>query len=231
MTLPFMGPGVGVVLKGVMSVFLAFMLFPGAAMDVTAPSFDFYYLILIGQEVFAGLMMGFVVRLSFTIISVAGEMTSQEMGFMMSKQMDPITGAQTPAITQFYRLVAFMLFQGINGHYWVREVLARSFRTAPIGSITLSVGLGEWLTGLFTRTFLMGVQLAAPIFLLMMMITIGIGMLVKLVEGLNVFDIGFPIRIGAGFIFILTFMPYLGQSLHRVFKAVGDNLLSFLMAI
>jgi flagellar biosynthetic protein FliR len=231
MALPFFAPGIAVPMKGALSVLLAFLLFPAAGLGVPAPALDLYYIVLVAQEVLLGLIMGFVVRLVFSIISVAGEMASQEMGFRMSRQVDPLTGTQAPAITQFYQILAYLLFFAVNGHYWILVILARSFKVSPLCALDLRAGFGEWFAGLFTRVFSLGIQLSAPIFLLMLMISIGVGMLSKLVEGINVFDIGFPIRIGVGLLFIMLFIPFLGQTMHKVFAAVQEGLMGLLTAI
>lgn len=231
MFLPFFGPGTVTTLKGALSIMLALLIFPAAALGVEAPALNFNYILLVALEILTGLAISFVVQMAFTIIYVAGDMASQEMGFRMSVQMDPLTGNQTPSITQFYNLVALLIFLGLNGHYWVIEILSRSFKSVPIGSLNLSAGFGEWLSGLFAGFFAMGIRLAAPIFLLMLMISIGVGMLAKLVQGINVFDIGFPVRIGVGLLFMMLFIPYLTTTLHRAFEALNQGLLELLMVI
>lgn len=231
MLLPFFPRGIAHYPKIAISVMLALLIFPAAGVGVEAPVFNALYMVLIAQEVLCGLVIGFVVQMSFTIIAIAGEMASQEMGFRMSKQMDPVTGTQTPAIAQFYNLLAILLFFAVSGHHWVLAVLARSFEVVPIGTVTLSVGFGEWLSGLFARFFTMGIRLAAPIFLLMLMVSIGVGLLAKLIQGLNVFDIGFPIRIGLGLCCILFFIPYLTPMLHRAFQEMNQGLLDLMMTL
>jgi flagellar biosynthetic protein FliR len=77
----------------------------------------------------------------------------------------------------------------------------------------------------------MGIQMAAPIFLLMLMISIGIGLLSKLVDGINVMDIGFPIRIGVGLIFLMFFITFMGQTLSRVYSEVQTGLIGLLMTL
>jgi len=231
MAMPFFAPGMAVKLKGAISIMMALLVFPAAGLSVKAPALDLTYIVLVGQEVLLGIVLGFVVQLCFTIISVAGEIISLEMGFKMATQVDPITGVNTPAITQFYQLFTFLIFMGFNGHYWIIEILSRSFGVAPIGSINLGAGFGEWLANLFSNFFTLGTQLAAPIFLLMLMITIGIGLLGKVVQGMNVMDIGFPIRIGGGLLLIAMFLPFLSRTLNHVFSAVQEGLLGLLTVI
>ncbi|MHC4944480.1 MAG: flagellar biosynthetic protein FliR [Planctomycetota bacterium] len=231
MILPFFGVNQANFQKAAICVMLAFLVFPAAGMGVKAPALNAVYVVLVAQEILTGLVIGYIVQLSFMIISLAGEMASQEMGFRMSRQVDPITGNQAPAITLLYNLFAILLFFGLNGHHWVLEILSRSFRIVPLGTLNLNAGFGEWLAGLYARYFHMGIRLAAPIFLLMLMISIGVGLLAKLVQGINVFDIGFPIRIGVGLLFIMFFIPYIGKTLHRAFDAMNSGLMDLLMHI
>ena len=231
LALPFFGPGMATVLKAALSLFLGFALFPAAAIGVQAPGLDLTYAVLAGREVFLGLVMGLLVRLVFSIVSVAGELASQEMGFRISRQVDPLTGTEAPALTQFYQAFAFLLFLGLDGHYWILLVLAKSFRASPLGGGLPGAGFGEWLADLFNRVFTMGIQLSAPVFLLMLMISIGVGLLSKLVEGINVFDIGFPIRIGAGLLFLMYLVPFLSHTFHKVFGALQEGLFSLLQVV
>jgi flagellar biosynthetic protein FliR len=231
MLLPFFMSGTATIMKAALAIAISFLIFPSAALGVEAPALNIIYLVLTAQEVLTGLLIGFVVRLSFNVITVMGELASQEMGFRMSQQMDPITGNNTPTITQFYQFVAFWLFFTLNGHYWILEILSRSFEAVPLGFCNITVGFGEWFASLYTKLFSLGIQLASPIFLLMLMITVGIGMLAKLVEGINVFDIGFPIRICVGLLFLMLFLPYLKTNFYLIFESVNRNMIDLLRVI
>ena len=47
--------------------------------------------------------------------------------------MAPDTGIQLPVISQFYQIMAILLFLVLDGHLLIIQLLVESFKTFPIG--------------------------------------------------------------------------------------------------
>src|SRR5690554_4990099 len=79
------------------------------------------------HEVAVGLLLGFVVILVFGIIQFAGQLADVPIGFGMASIFDPATGTQMPVFSQFYYIVAVLVFFAGDGHLWLIQGLSQSY--------------------------------------------------------------------------------------------------------
>jgi len=93
------------------------------------------------QQVLIGLGLGFALRLAFAALEIAGEAIGQSMGLGFASLVDPQNGTPVPAVSQFYTLMATLLFFALNGHWTMIEILVESFRSFPVGA---SVASAAW---------------------------------------------------------------------------------------
>lgn len=175
--------------------------------------------LLIGiQQLLIGLSMGFAMRVVFAAVEMAGEVAGLSMGFGFATFFDPQTRARTSAIAQFLSLLALMLFLALNIHLSMVATLAESFVSMPISATAID-GLAfrqiaHWGGTIFTA----GAQLALPVIAVLLLTNIALGILTRAAPQLNLFGIGFPITLGAGFIVIALMLPYITQPLERMFQ-------------
>ncbi|MEW6743079.1 MAG: flagellar biosynthetic protein FliR [Planctomycetota bacterium] len=153
----------------------------------------------IAVELLLGSLIGFVVGLVFAGANMAGTIVGNEMGFMLASTIDPETGTSTPLMAHLYELVTMLVFLGLNGHYLALRLLARSLETVPPGSSAAGVLLsGGGLVALIGLVFEGALRMAAPLFGVLLLITVGLALLAKAVPQFNILDIGFPTRILVG---------------------------------
>jgi flagellar biosynthetic protein FliR len=164
-----------------------------------------------------GLAMGFAMRIVIAGIEMAGEIAGMTMGFGFATFFDPQTRGRSSAISQFLSILALLLMLATNVHLMLLAVLADSFTTLPIAA-TPPGGLGfrhlaDWGAAIFT----IGVQLSLPIVAVLLLTNIALGILTRAAPQLNLFGIGFPITLGAGFIMLVLILPLLATPLERLF--------------
>lgn len=171
------------------------------------------YGLLCMREVLVGLFLAFAVQLTVLIVHVAGEMIGQEMGFNMAAIVDPETGIRTPLITRMYENFFFLALLAVDGHHWVLRALDLSFHQAPVGRLALGEGAFAYLTGLLAESFRAGLAFAAPVMVLLFLVSLLIGLLARLVPQINVLEVGFTMRIGIALLALLLFAPFLAPAL------------------
>lgn len=187
------------------------------AMPATDPMSLAGALIVI-QQLVIGLAMGFAMRIVFAAVEMAGEIAGLTMGFGFATFFDPQTRARTSAIAQFLALLTLMVFLAANVHLMMLATLAESFTTLPI-SPTPSGTKAFWqIANWGGQIFAVGVQLSLPIISALLLTNIALGVLTRAAPQLNLFGIGFPITLGAGFIVLMLMLPYLTTPLDRMFK-------------
>jgi flagellar biosynthetic protein FliR len=165
-----------------------------------------------------GIAMGFTMRLVFAAIEFAGEVASSTMGFSFATFFDPSSAGRTSAISQFLALVATMAFLALNAHLVLIEALVESFFTLPIAGTPLSLSAPLEMVRWGGQIFSSGLQLSMPIVAALLIVNIALAILTRAAPQLNLFGIGFPITIGAGFLVISLTLPYLGTPLQTMFN-------------
>jgi hypothetical protein len=89
---------------------------------------------LVGSEVLVGLAIGIAITLVFQTVEMAASIVSVQAGFGVAAVIDPLSGAQTGMLEQFYRLLVTLLFFAINGHYLVVRSLLHTFEAGLRGA-------------------------------------------------------------------------------------------------
>ena len=88
---------------------------------------DADYILAIFREILAGVLLGFVAYLFFTVVQTAGAFIDLQMGFGMANVIDPMTGTSSPLIGNFKFMIATLIFLSINGHHYLLMALLQSY--------------------------------------------------------------------------------------------------------
>ncbi|MBI3229942.1 MAG: flagellar biosynthetic protein FliR [Burkholderiales bacterium] len=175
-------------------------------------------LLIVAQQLLIGLAMGFSVRIVFSAVEMAGEIIGLTMGLGFATFFDPQSSARTSAISQFLALIATTTFLSVNGHLVLLSVLAESFTTLPIAAEPIA-GFGlKQLADWGSKIFSSGLHLSLPILTALLLVNIALGILTRAAPQLNLFGIGFPITLAAGYLMIMFVVPYLSNPLQFLFN-------------
>lgn len=172
--------------------------------------------LLILQQILVGAALGFAMQVAFAAIGLAGDMIGLQMGLSFANFVDPQHSGQSPVLGMYLGLLATLIFLAIDGHLFLIQALAESFRLAPIGPEAL---WGNRWTGLVAwggELFRIGLHLALPVLAAMLAVNIALGVLTRAAPQLNLFSIGFPISLIAGLAMLALLLPYLGGPIQTV---------------
>lgn len=217
-----------------LALFLALLFLPLFKTSGTLPSTFWQAAFLMVQEVLLGLIMGYILYLTFAGIQLAGQIIEVPIGFGMVNVLDPQTGGQMPIIGQLYQLVAVWLFLLVKGDHVLIKVLTQSFKLLPVGApLAFSKGLPLVLRT-FSNLFILAIQIATPIVGVLFLTNIGLGVLAKLIPQINVFFLGFPLKVFLGMLLLILSLPVFIRWLAEIFSADGrvwTEILRFLRAL
>ena len=175
---------------------IALLMVPVLAARMPAPSgtlLDFFLLAM--RETVCGLLLGFAGYFMFYAVEIAGQLVGFQAGFSVVASIDPNTDSQSTVITQFYNVVALLVFVTINGHHYLLQALADSFRVIPVGQLHADGRLSQWTLQAATGVMADGIRLAAPLMVTLFLTDIGLGILTRVAPTLNVFVLGFPLKV------------------------------------
>jgi flagellar biosynthesis protein FliR len=165
---------------------------------------------LLGKELLVGLAYAFALAAVFAAISVAGSFLDTAIGFSYGSLIDPITGTQSPIITQLYAMVGVLVFIAIDGDHWMIEGLARSYQLVPISKFPSVPSLVGGADKAFVSIFGSAVELAAPVLMAVLLTDCAMGLVARVMPQLNVFAVGFPAKIAVGLLIMGVSLPFIG---------------------
>ena len=196
-----------------------------------APSVDIislHGLFITVQELTIGLMMGFVLQMVFSALVMAGEQVAMSMGLGFASLVDPANGVNVPVISQFYVIVASLLFLAMNGTVIVTEILIQSFQLLPVGSDLLGREAFWTLVNWGSQMFIGAIMIALPIVTTLLVTYMGLGVMTRAAPQLNIFSVGFPVTMMLGFIAMMMTLENFSAQFHRLMLQ-GISLISRLL--
>jgi len=199
----FVSPRTRIVLAGAIALLVAPLVPPppgivplsGAGLVVTA------------NEILLGLAMGFVLGLIFDSLAMGGQLLSNSMGLSFAFNVDPLRGASTPVLGQFYMLLVTLTFLALNGHLAVIQALADGFQTLPVGLSGLGAE-GLWMVVTWGEQLFAGaLAVALPGMTALLVVNLAFGVMSRAAPTLNLFAVGFPITLVFGLVIVLAGLP------------------------
>jgi len=148
-------------------------------------------------------------------VVVAGHSVATTMGLGFAMSVDPQNGVQVPVVSQFNVVLATLLFLAIDGHLMLIAALANSFSVFPIGSDAAAVNVFGAVVALGSALFASALLLALPTLTAILLINVAFGVVTRAAPQLNIFAVGFPVTILAGFLFMMLSLPTFMSALRR----------------
>lgn len=181
-------------------------------------------LAIFGQQIFIGVAIGFMIRIVFAAVDMAGALIGMQMGLSFAIFFDPDAGGQTAVLSDFLNLIATLLFVAVNGHLLMIEALVRSFEWLPVGTeIVRAEGWG-YIARAGLTVFAAGLLLSLPVIGVLLVANIALGVLTRAAPQLNLFAVGFPVTLTAGFIGVLLIMTNFAPVLQTLFERGFDEI-------
>lgn len=206
---------------------LAWILSPMVYQDVTVINPLSAEGLMVGvQQVLVGLAMGFTLQMVFSAMVIAAQSMAMGMGLGFATAVDPQNGVQVPVIAQYYLTLATLVFLAMNGHLLIIQVLVDSFQSLPVSVEGLSRD-GLWaLVNWGSRMFAGAVLIALTAMTSLLIINLAFGVMSRAAPQLNIFGVGFPVMIGAGFIVIMLSLPgltpHVSELMQEAFELIGQ---------
>lgn len=184
------------------------------------------------SEIAIGMIIGFVVHLLFAGVQLAGQIAGFQMGFAIANVVDPASSLQIPMLAQFLNVFAMMIFLSLDIHYYFIQALVDGFELIPIWGAHFTPNLFEFMMKTAASTFVIGVQLGAPVMVALLLTSVALGLIARTVPQMQIFIVAMPLKIILGLIFLGISLPYCSEFLKNAFVAMGaaiQGLLRLLM--
>lgn len=179
------------------------------------------FIALLMKEVFVGFTLGFVASLFFEAVQVAGRIVDFQRGSTMGELYAPQIQSQVSEIGQFKLQLAIVLFILIGAHRFFISALLQSYDFIPAFSFP-KFGAGwspaaEMITTLTASVLSIGLQLAAPALIALLLTDLFFGIINRVAPQVNVFFLSMPVKMLVGIAAILIVLPHLAGRMQFYF--------------
>ncbi len=203
--------------------FLAIILFPLLGeMGVPPVTNLLQFFALVIKEALVGIVIGYFTLFLFAGVSFAGSIIDMQMGFAMLQLSDPVLEKNMSTASGFLFSIIFTIsFLIFNGHYFLLLAMKKAFTLIPPGYVKFPAEtLANSATDAITTLMEIALRLASPVLVVMIITSVTLGIIAKTMPQMNIFFVGMPLKIGAGFLAIMVALP----SLVSLFEAVLHQL-------
>ncbi len=200
----FANAAFGLRLRVLLALVLAWLVFPLHAWPVIDPV-SAAGLKEILNQIAIGALAGLVLQVVVAALVVAGQVIATTVGLSMASLMDPNLG-NVPVLSQMLLVLGLLVFVGSGGHAILLGLILESFHTLPIGRSILTPDSLGLLIRWTSMIFLGGVLIALPVMVAMLFVNLGVGVVTRAAPSLNVFAVGVPASLAAGFLVLFVFL-------------------------
>lgn len=160
------------------------------------------------KETAVGLLLGWGVALAFTAIHIGAQVAELNLGLGTGQLVDPVHGHESTALAQLWSTLALVVYLITDAHHHALRLVGTSFTLLPPDRLPSAGSVAELGTELFVRSFLAGVQLAAPLVVASVAVEAGIALMARAAPQVNVFLVALPLKVGVALMLVGIFLPH-----------------------
>jgi flagellar biosynthetic protein FliR len=221
----FSAPVVSPRLRVALAALVGFLLAPAIPqVDVTSWKLPDLAVVM-AQEILVGLLLGFICRMVFFALEIAGSIITAEIGLSLPPSFNPLTASQTSIPGVLLNYLAVVLWLCLDMHHWLLVGVHRTYSLVPVGAAHLSETLIRSVLAWIGWLFLAAMQIAAPVLALSFLLSLVFSVLGRAVPQMNVFSSSFAIRILAGLLVFAAAIQVMGMHIVNHLRRLPEDLL------
>ncbi|MEW6710075.1 MAG: flagellar biosynthetic protein FliR [Candidatus Riflebacteria bacterium] len=175
------------------------------------------------REMTLGFCVGFVVLIIMDSLRLGGSIIGMQVGFSFVQVADPASNHSLGIISEFFQLMGSLFFLIIGGHLILLQAFFQSFDIVPLAKLQITPGIVEEIILYSRMIFICGVQIAMPIIGVILVGDVGLGIIARTVPKMNIFQVGFALKILGGLIIMIMMMPYISDIIRSLINlGVGE---------
>jgi len=188
-----------------LTVLLALTLVP--LVDVPAASLSLGLAGTVAREFAIGLAMALAIRALIAAAEFGGHLVGFQMGLGYSAIVDPQAGVRNNLLAVLYANIAVITFLIANGHHAFLRTLSESYVRLPIGGGHIAATLPQSVASLLGLIFTLGVRLAAPVVVVLLVAELAMALMARSAPALNLLADGASVRLILGLLLLGIVVP------------------------
>lgn len=225
--MPFFGSeNVPRVLRIGLSLVITIVLVPALNIDsVVLPENIVSYVVVLFKELLVGMALGYIAMLIFHGIQFAGDLVGFQMGLRIANVIDPMSQQQISVIGTVQNLLAVLIYVSLFWDHFLFKAMAASFHVIPIAGVQLEAPLATELIRMTGQVFIIALKMGAPILAALFLADVALGFIARTAPQINVFIIGFPVKVGMGILLLGISLPFFSYVFTKLVASMENNIL------
>ncbi len=223
-------PSIDLRFRMALSMFLAFITASVVPIPDVLPVSFLYLIFYTGKEVLVGLIIGVASRIIFEGLHLAGFMMGRMMSLSMMTLVDPTSEDNVQVLGQMKYFVAVLLLFAVNGHLFFFQALFDSFYIIPLTEVTFPAPLLNQMIRITSEIFVIGLKIGAPVFAVLLIERVILGLLSKLNPDMHVLIVAMPLGILVGFYMLTFYWGYFASVFLHLFDAFREDIMGIIRA-
>lgn len=180
------------------------------------------------KETLFGLSIGYITKLVFAAMEIAGHFIDFQVGFSMGQVFDPSMGVSSSNYGRLLNWLSISVFFMMNMHHYMIEILIKSFEKVPLNSLDLNqLGVSS-IVSLFSNVFELGFNLAVPVIIVVLTTDIVLGVISRTVPQINVLMLGMPMKSMISFVVFMLISSWLLNSVGNIVSLMPEFIEGFI---
>ncbi len=161
---------------------------------------------LVITEVLVGLLIGTVAKIILATVETTGLVVSQQMSLANAMLFNPQMGVQSSLPGNLLGQAAMVLLFVTDLHHLLLRALVESYQVFPPTQPLMIGDMASVVTRVVARSFEVGLQIAAPFLVVMVIFFLGLGLLNRLMPQIQVFFVAVPLQMIIGFLMLILLL-------------------------
>ena len=170
-------------------------------------TFTFIWIII--SEILTGVILGLVTNIAFEIVIMAGSFMDLHIGLSMVNVYDPTSQTNNTLVANVLHYAALVIFFIVDGHHILLKSMIESFKLVSFGQTILQDNTMMYLIEVISNFFVIGLKIAIPIVLIIILTDLCMGLVSRAVPQINVMILGMPVKFLVGLIAVAIGLPIL----------------------
>lgn len=228
---PFFGAKVPAPIKMGLLVAITIVMLPQIALtSKTMIGFNLEFAMLCFKELFIGLLLSFFASIPFYMAESAGILIDFQRGSSALQVTDPSTQEQTSDIGVLYNYVLILIFYEVDGFFYFFNALFDSYTIVPADTwlampfFKFTHPFWKEIWSLPAAVFSVGIQLAAPSLLAILMTEMFLGIANRLAPQVQIVFLGMSLKSLVGLAVLCAAWFFIIQQLSKLSLLWMQNL-------
>ena len=185
----------------------------------------YVYAFLLLKELAVGFIVGFIMQMFMSVITLGGEFIDFNMGISMSKVYDPQSNISMAVSASIINAMFILIFFATNSHLTMIKIFVMLGQISPYGDFSLPVGSLNEIISLFSLVLIYALKLALPIIAIEFVTELGVGLLMKAVPQINIFAVNIQLKVFIGFVCIMVLVGPYARFLERLIELMFEKIM------